>query len=139
MKKVTIAVLILVVLASLWVFSVQEEKQNTTSDQQTSFSSPTERFTGKINGEDVVFEQKEYTKYRLEINGKVSTGSLNTERGFGSDIDATVYILNWDKPEAEQKYYVRLTSDQKHIQLLDSNRKVVPGALLAKEDRTLNQ
>ena len=65
---------------------------------QKNMTNPSEIFAGTIDGNSIVFEQKEYTKYRLEINGKVSEGELNTERGFGDDIDATIYVLNWNKP-----------------------------------------
>ena len=37
-------------------------------------------------------------------------GNLNTERGYGKDDDATVYILNFDKPESEQTRFVRYSN-----------------------------
>lgn len=48
-------------------------------------------------------------------------GELNFERGFGEDDNATVYILNYNKPKEEQ-YYVRF-SHQKKLIKLDKERK----------------
>jgi uncharacterized protein YxeA len=125
--------LLFVVAAALWVYKAEVLDKGNVTDQQYSFTEPSERFTGSINGDSIIFEEKDYTKYHLTINGKVAQGPLNTERGYGDDIDATVYILDWNKPESEQKYFVRLTKDQKHIQELDNNRKIIPGALLVRE------
>ena len=134
MKKNLIVLLIVLIVLSFCIFLYTIKNKNTTiNNQQTSFIEPSERFVGNIDGNRIVFEQKDYTKYTLQINNTTTSGSLNTERGFGSDVDATVYVLNWDKPETEQKYYVRLTGDQAHIQLLDSSRKIIPGALLQRE------
>lgn len=70
---------------------------------------PTERFGGMVDGVSVVFEHQDYTQYRLIKNDTVETGSLNTERGYEDDIDATVYVLNWQAPVALQQSFVRLT------------------------------
>lgn len=90
----------------------------------------TERYAARVDRVDVLFEQKDYTTYRLTTNGLVREGELNTERGFGDDPDATVYVLNWRKPEGEQIYYVRLTSDPTHIYVLDGNREMIKGSAL---------
>jgi len=49
--------------------------------------------------------------------------TLNTERGYEKDPDATVYILNWDKPENEQWIFVRETGNDSTIFEIKSNRK----------------
>lgn len=49
--------------------------------------------------------------------------TLNTERGYEKDEDATVYILNWDKPEIEQRVFVRKTGNDSTIFEIKSNRK----------------
>lgn len=90
----------------------------------------TERYSGRIDRVDVVFEHKDYTEYRLTTNGLMREGELNTERGFEDDIDATVYVLNWQKPEGEQMLYVRLTAEHGRLYLLDSERKIVRGSVL---------
>lgn len=48
---------------------------------------------------------------------------MNTERGFEKDPDATVYILNPDKPEKEQWIFVRETGDDSSILEIGTNRK----------------
>lgn len=90
----------------------------------------TERYSARVDRVDVVFEQKDYTSYRLTTNGLVREGELNTERGFGDDPDATVYVLNWQKPEGERVYYVRLTSEPTKLYVLDSNREIITGSAL---------
>lgn len=92
---------------------------------------PTERYHAQVDRVDVTFEQWEYTQYRLTTNNLVRTGDLNTERGYGDDIDATVYVLDWNKPEGEQMRYVRLTSEPGRLYLLDTNNEIVRnGALI---------
>lgn len=59
----------------------------------------------------------------------VEKGNLNTERGFEEDEDATVYVLNYDKPEDEQRYFVRLSKDMGSIIMLDKNRKIIQSEL----------
>ncbi|HFI4797903.1 hypothetical protein [Elizabethkingia anophelis] len=50
---------------------------------------------------------------------------MNTERGYGTDNDATIYILNYDKPGQEQ-YYVRLTNRPANELLkLDRERRII--------------
>lgn len=90
----------------------------------------TERYAARVDRVDVVFEHKNYVAYRLRTNGLVREGELNTERGFGDDPDATVYVLNWKKSEGEQMYYVRLTSDPAHLYVLDGNREIIKGSAL---------
>lgn len=93
----------------------------------------TERYSARVDRVNVVFEQKDYTSYRLTTNGLVREGELNTERGYGNDPDATVYVLNWQKPEGERMYYVRLTSEPTKLYVLDSNREIIIGSALTLE------
>ena len=90
----------------------------------------TERYAARVDRVNVIFAHQNYTKYQLVTNGLVREGELNTERGFGDDPDATVYVLNWRKPEGEQMYYVRLTSDPTHLYVLDGNREIINGSAL---------
>jgi hypothetical protein len=90
----------------------------------------TERYRARVDRVNVVFEQVDYTRFRLQTNGLVRTGELNTERGFKDDAVATVYVLNWQKPEGERMYYVRLTTDPTHLFVLDSERKIIQGSAL---------
>jgi len=93
----------------------------------------TERYSALVDRVAVIFEHKNYTEYRLTTNGLVREGDLNTERGFGTDIDATVYVLNWQEPEAEQMYFVRLTNEPFKLYALDSNRNILKGSALTLE------
>jgi len=74
-----------------------------------------------------------YELYELYL-GKIDKpfierGNLNTERGFEEDEDATVYVLNYDKAENEQKYFVRLTNEPNSIIMLDNNRELIQSNL----------
>lgn len=90
----------------------------------------TERYSGRVDRVDVVLEHQDYTRYRLTTNGLMREGRLNTQRGFEDDADATVYVLNWQKPEDEQMQYVRLTAEPGRLYLLDRQRKIVRGSVL---------
>lgn len=93
----------------------------------------TERYSARVDRVNVVFEHYDYTSYRLTTNGLVREGELNTERGFEADIDATVFVLNWQKPEGEQMRYVRLSTDPTHLYFIDSEQKIVMGSVLTLE------
>jgi hypothetical protein len=81
---------------------------------------PTEVYRAQVDRVSVVFENYNYTSYRLITNGLVRTGDLNTERSYQDDVDATVYILDWQKPEGEQMRYVRMASEPGKLFLLNS-------------------
>lgn len=74
----------------------------------------------------------DFQKFRLhekkQGTDKVITieGNLNTERGFENDPDATVYILNHDKPADQQRFFVRSTGNDNELKALDKNRKLLP-------------
>jgi hypothetical protein len=119
---------------SVWVH--YDKGSNSIGEWVSDFegeSDYTERYSARIDRVDVVFQQKDYTSYRLITNGAVREGELNTERGFEDDPDATVYVLNWQKPEAQQMLYVRFTVEPTKLYLLDSERRVVKGSVLTKE------
>lgn len=94
----------------------------------------TERYRAQVDRVAVVFEHMNFTSYRLVTNGRVREGALNTERGFGEDVDATVFVLDWQKPEGEQLRYVRLTDEPGRLYLLDSEGKQVVGNPLVLEE-----
>jgi copper homeostasis protein (lipoprotein) len=50
-------------------------------------------------------------------------GNLNTERGYEKDENATVYILNWDKPDNLQRLFVRSTGNDKQLFEIGIDRK----------------
>lgn len=57
---------------------------------------------------------------------RTTEGNLNTERGFGDDADATVYVLNHDKAESEQRCFVRYTGNDNEVKALGRERKELP-------------
>lgn len=93
----------------------------------------TERYVGQIDRVSVLFEHLDYTQYRLQTNSRVRTGLLNTERGYKDDIDATVYVLDWQKPEGAQLRYVRLTAEPTTLYLLSSDSEIIMGSKLTLE------
>ncbi|MOA32093.1 Lipoprotein NlpE precursor [compost metagenome] len=57
-----------------------------------------------------------------------STGKINTERGYDKDNDATVYVLNYDKP-GQERYFVRFTNKGNKLVMLDKERKMIESKL----------
>ncbi|OXA99211.1 copper resistance protein NlpE N-terminal domain-containing protein [Flavobacterium pectinovorum] len=55
-------------------------------------------------------------------------GNFNLERGLEDDADGTIYVLNWDKPQAQQIYYGSYSNNREKIYLLD-NRKIIKSDL----------
>jgi hypothetical protein len=53
----------------------------------------------------------------------IQKGSLNTERGYEKDEDATVYVLNSDKEITDQRVFVRETGNTKDIFEIGNDRK----------------
>ena len=56
----------------------------------------------------MIFQHKDTLHYRLIVAGEVVEGELDIERGFGGDEGALVYVLNIDRPEAEQAFFATL-------------------------------
>lgn len=134
-------VIIIVLVGAFFAFNsyIYNEKQadEVLNEEVGAFASEgdfTERYSARVDRVDVVFEHKNFTEYRLTTNGLVREGELNTERGFEDDPDATVYLLNWQRPEGEQMYYVRLTNEPKKLYVLDSNRERIMSGVLTLEE-----
>lgn len=92
-------------------------------------SNPTERYKGQVDRVAVVFENYDYTSFRLVTNGVVREGEMNTERGYKDDVDATVYVLDWQKHQSEQMKYVRLTKEPGKLYLLNTEGEIVGNPL----------
>ncbi len=145
MKKILlgISVIIICLIAAFYALNayIYHEKQAPAPDSAVvSKETPTleevvftERYSARVDRVSVVFEHKDYTRYRLTTNELVREGELNTERGFEDDVDATVYVLNWQQPESEQMLYVRLTAEPDRLYALDSERKILQGSALTLE------
>lgn len=95
---------------------------------------PTERYSAQVDRVKVIFEQWDYTRYRLQTNELVREGEMNSERGFGDDADATVYVLNWQAPEGEQIRYVRLTAEPERLYALDGYQNLIKSGPLVLEE-----
>lgn len=50
------------------------------------------------------------------------TGNLNYERGLWNDENATVYVLNSDKPESEQKKFVKFSGKDSSVFSLNGEK-----------------
>ena len=57
-------------------------------------------------------------------------GELNTERGYGNDPDATVYVLDWKKPVAQQSRYVRYSTESDSLHHIDASGKITQTVLV---------
>jgi hypothetical protein len=86
----------------------------------------TETFRGDFKNQEVIFTHQNFQTYTLNIGGETMTGHLNTERGYGDDPDATVYVLNDDKPVIDRRYFARTPSGS--VYMLDKDRYVMEDA-----------
>jgi len=70
-------------------------------------------------------------KYKGKDNGKLFTesGSFNIERGLEDDPDGTVYVLHWNKPEADQIFYGYKAANPGTIYLLNAKREIIKSDL----------
>ncbi|ESE40621.1 hypothetical protein [Shewanella decolorationis] len=79
-------------------------------------------YRGVINTKPVTLEIiGQGDRYRMTVNGLVTLGELNTERGFEQDENASLFILNWQQPEAEQIKFVKLSKDHSVLVRVDAN------------------
>ncbi|MGL5335313.1 MAG: hypothetical protein ACRC9R_04065, partial [Enterovibrio sp.] len=60
-------------------------------------------------------------KYRMSVDGLITQGELNTERGFEQDENATLFILNWKQPKANQIRFVKLSKDHSVLVRIGAN------------------
>ncbi len=93
---------------------------------------PTEVYRGTDSmGDEIIFKQQDYTRYELTFEKLEYRGDLTTERGWQNDADATVYILNWQRPVEEQRVFVRTTAEPRVLRQLDVSRNLaVPPVML---------
>ena len=115
------------------VVAVPVVKESVSDQTDTIEKVPTERFSAQVDRVKVIFEQWDYTRFRLQTNDLVREGEMNSERGFGDDPDATLYVLNWHKTEGERIYYVRLTAEPQYLYVVDSYRNLIKSGRLMLE------
>ncbi|MFH7018455.1 copper resistance protein NlpE [Flavobacterium sp. FlaQc-47] len=60
---------------------------------------------------------------------RVQKGNYNLERGLGNDPDGTIYVLNYDKPEADQIFYGYSATNPDKIFLLNNKREKITSKL----------
>lgn len=96
-------------------------------DSTLALEAATETFKGTYQGKELIFSHKDFQTYTLKTGEQVSYGKLITERGYGDDKSAKVYILNSDKPKNEQKSFVRNTNGS--VYMLDQDGFVVDDAV----------
>ena len=119
---------ITIILMLIFLYACNEERsagnRNAAVDQSSeseAWELPTERFSGMVKGTEVIFEHLNYSTYRLTVANDVTEGEMNTERGFEDDPNATLYVLNHDRPAAEQAYFVRYSNGE--FWMLDEDRR----------------
>ncbi|EGR1038741.1 hypothetical protein ID062_00525 [Vibrio cholerae] len=96
-------------------------------------------YRGVVDGKSVSLESIGHGDgYRMSVDGQVTLGELNTERGFEQDENASLFILNWRQPEIEQIKWVKLSSDHQRLVLVDKDGKLDTAATLVATDATSN-
>ena len=108
---------------------------------QAQQKAPLEKYTGTIPCADCsgikmeltidvdnIYQLKETYLGKGDEKPIESIGKINTERGFEKDIDATLYILNYDKP-GKERYFVRLTDQPGLIHMLGLDKKLIQSKL----------
>jgi hypothetical protein len=56
----------------------------------------------------------------------MTEGMLNTERGWKGDIDATLFVLNWQEAEEDQIFFVKKTGTTSITQLNKEREEFTP-------------
>ena len=130
-----VLVLIFVVVSRPYLSERSVEEFGTVDTElvSTELDKPTERYRARVDRVQVQFEHWDSTRYRLQTNDLVREGEMNSERGYETDPDATVYVLNWQKPIGEHIRYVRLTAEPTALYILNSKNKIVLGSKLTLE------
>ncbi|KFD80617.1 hypothetical protein DA89_2046 [Vibrio paracholerae] len=96
-------------------------------------------YHGVVDGKSVSLEIIGHGDgYRMSVDGQVTLGELNTERGFEQDENASLFILNWRQPEIEQIKWVKLSSDHQRLVLVDKDGKLDTAVTLVATDATSN-
>jgi hypothetical protein len=115
-----------------WSVNVDTIKEKPTNEITQSLSWDTnttisnESYSGTINGVLVSFSQfltsDGLSTFQLTEGDKILSWNLNTERGLWEDENATIFILNFDKAENEQKRFVKLSTKSGVLFALSGNQ-----------------
>lgn len=87
---------------------------------------------GMLNGHKFSMEVKDNGQsYRMVMRGQTTTGDLNTERGFGTDENAVVYVLNHTQPPEQQlRFLLRVQDGVNQLLQIGADGKVLPDAAM---------
>lgn len=92
-----------------------EEREIVTSEILADYANTTDEFRVYKNNTFQLVEAK-------DDSTSVRKGNLNYERGFDNDIDATLFVLDFDKPSKES-YFVQFSDNDSMIIRLDAVTK----------------
>ncbi|OMQ10437.1 copper resistance protein NlpE [[Flexibacter] sp. ATCC 35103] len=90
---------------------------------------------GTIEGH--TFELTSVYKGKTPEKKVIVEGNYNLERGLEKDPDGTIYVLNYDRPEAEQLFYGYSAANPDNLFLLNNKREKIKSKL--KYFLTLNE
>ncbi len=68
------------------------------------------------------------TEEYIDRDTIISSGKFNPERGFKNDNNATIIVLNWDKPEKNQRYYVWFSNEPEILHVLSPKKELIERA-----------
>lgn len=77
---------------------------------------------------DMTYEVKEIYQGKGKGNKVEAKGNFNEEKGYEDDPQATLVVLDYDKP-GQERYFVRFTDKQDELQMLDQDRKQIKSTL----------
>ncbi len=118
MKKIVFSMIVLSVLTACQ--SKKEKPENITS--VTELPEVQELFRNDAN-ELFIYKNNTFELVEIENNtSHITKGNVNYERGFEEDNDATLYVLNFDKP-SEERYFVRYSKNDSTIFPLNGQKK----------------
>lgn len=104
---------------------------------KTTIEAPDMRFSGPVfagilDGNKVSLQLRDdQLAYRMIANGLRMVGDLNTERGFQTDDQAVVYVLDWLRDDADQMRFVQVfVNGAQELQRIGPDQKIQADAAL---------
>ena len=97
---------------------------------KTTFSGPV--YAGSLEGRDVSLQLRDdFLGYRMVDGGLWVVGDLNTEKGFGKEDNAVVYVLNPSAEAARQlRFLLKKTDTVDSLLQVRTDEDVVTGVTL---------
>ncbi|WP_312923370.1 hypothetical protein [Empedobacter brevis] len=129
MKKLIVGMIALSLVAACQHKAEETEKKRTSvadlPEVQELFKNETNELSIYKNNTFELIEKEKNSSHTIK-------GNVNYERGFEDDQDATVYVLNFDKP-SEERYFIRFSKNDSILFPLDTNKKRKNGSTLYRE------